>query len=398
MRINLDYLNNLNPGKLSILIEQISQSNNIEELKSIPKDKPCVYYYSQKRLFEIEGMPFKETEFVAIGNKQNKLIKVMVFEGKNSTNPYVKKISKLLKFDFDTIFDDLNFEGDSYNLALYIAAYALLHSKNIKENYCFSGVIDEALNITTPSFKEKQKFANSKNKIMLGENLSLHEILRETFYPDRKIILAKEEDLILPGFKVLKIGFLQKDDWTSIIKKTAKFIEPEDEIAFNCPSSFSFGLGAYLGSLYFYKVLHFQAGKYEQALITSRYLKAIDYNFNDLIISQPESQSSEYNILFHFASHEPLPPTQNPTIKIETKIKGNISSNDYEEITHQINNAINYLKREYKFEKVNLVFSMPVDMAFALGCAVGKFLNASIYHYFFESGSYFKVFDLNALG
>ncbi|PMP65195.1 SAVED domain-containing protein [Desulfurella multipotens] len=397
MTINLDYLDNLNPKRLEILKEQIKNSHDIETLRNIPENYRSIYYCAKKRLFELENIAFKETEFVAIGNSKNKLIKIIVFKAKNPNNHYTKKIKELLKFDFDAIFNDENFDGDSYNLAMYVAAYALMHNKNIKENYCFSGIIDESLKIKTPGLQEKQKYANSKNKILIGENLNLHEILNQVFMPDRKLILARNEQLSVPGFKVLNVGNLPKIDWTSTIKQAAKFIEPFDEVAFNCPASFAFGIGAYLGSIYPYKVLHFQSGQYLQALDTDRELKTIDYNFSELVINTLESAPKELNILLHFASHEPTAPTNKPTIKIEAKVKGNIPIENYKETTRQINNAINYLKRQYQFKKVNLVLSMPVAMAFALGCAIGKFLNASVYHYFFDSGSYFKVFNLSDL-
>ena len=105
MTINLEYLDNLNNKRREILIEQIKNTHDVESLKKIPKSEDLLYYCAQKRLLELYNKPYKEAEFVVVGNRQNKFIKLFVFEG-NSEDIRAKKIKDFLKCTFDVVFDD----------------------------------------------------------------------------------------------------------------------------------------------------------------------------------------------------------------------------------------------------------------------------------------------------
>jgi hypothetical protein len=401
MTINLEYLDNLNNKRREILIEQIKNTHDVESLNKIPKSEDLLYYCAQKRLLELYNKPYKEAEFVGVGNRQNKFIKLLVFEG-NSEDIRIKKIKDFLKCTFDVVFDDNNFAGDSYQLAMYVAVYALIYDRNIKENLVFSGEF-KTDHFYTSKFEEKNNFCTKNKKQLIGgEFLSITEVIGKSFKPRKVLIWAKDDDSKTPvGFKRIKIGTLPKQSWVNIIKKTASEILPDDYLALNGPSTFAFGLGAELGSTRSYTFLNFDysTGDYTSPIRATRNLKEINDKIDKININLDNITDKNINILFYFASHAPKPPTNKQYIYIEAKDKkGFIPLEEYGEIVRQINSAINMIKMQYKLDSFNLVFSMPVGMAFLLGWAVGKFLNADVYNYFPDTDQYCKVFNLNELG
>lgn len=402
MNISLEYLNNLNSHRKKILKDQISQTNNIQELNQIPSNISDLYYLAQKRLLELENKEYKEAEFVVIGNNQNntKLIKLLVYDSPKQ-NIYTRKIKQLLNYNFDVLFEDADFAGDSYQLALYIAAYALCYKMKIKENLVFSGALKGG-SFVTEKYDEKNNFCSKLNKQLIGGELSITEVVKQSFYPRKILIWASKEKKYYPEFQLIDIGLLPKKSWVSKIKNTKEKINPNDYLAFNGPSVFAFGLGAALGSNYSYTILQFNNGEYKEAITTSRYLKTIDNKTDKIEITENNViNNTECDILLHFASHAPKNPTTNQNFKqnivIKSKVTGNISLEDYTEYVRQINVALNQIKEKYHFKTINLVLSMPVAMAFALGWAVGKFLNANLYNYFPNTASYYKVFNLTKL-
>jgi hypothetical protein len=401
MMINLEYLDNLNNKRREILVEQIKNAHDVESLKKIPKSEDLLYYCAQKRLLELNNKPYKEAEFVVVGNGQNKFIKLLVFEG-NSEDIRTKKIKDFLKCTFDVVFDDNNFAGDSYQLAMYAAVYALIYDRNIIENLVFSGGL-KTDHFYTSKFEEKNNFCTKNKKQLIGgEFLSITEVISKSFELRKVLIWAKDDDSKIPdGFKIIKIGILPKESWVNIIKETASKILPDDYLALNGPSTFAFGLGAELGSTRSYTFLNFDysTGDYTYPITATRNLKEINDKSDKININPDKITDKNINILFYFASHAPKPPTNKQNIIIEAKDKkGFIPLEEYEEIVRQINSAINMIKMQYKFDSLNLVFSMPVGMAFLLGWAVGKFLNADVYNYFPDTDQYCKVFNLNELG
>jgi len=402
MTINLEYLDNLNNKRREILIEQIKNTHDVESLKKIPKSEDLLYYCAQKRLLELYNKPYKEAEFVVVGNRQNKFIKLLVFEG-NSEDIRTKKIKDFLKCTFDVVFDDNNFAGDSYQLAMYAAVYALIYDRNIIENLVFSGEL-KTDHFYTSKFEEKNNFCTKNKKQLIGgEFLSITEVKGKSFKPRKVLIWAKDDDSETPvGFKIIKIGILPKESWVNIIKETASKILPDDYLALNGPSTFAFGLGAELGSTRSYTFLNYSTGDYTSPITATRNLKEINNKIDKINIDDTNvdnTANKNINILFYFASHAPKPPTNKQNIIIEAKDKkGFIALEEYGEIVRQINNAINMIKMRYKFDSFNLVFSMPVGMAFLLGWAVGKFLNADVYNYFPDTSQYYKVFNLKELG
>jgi len=390
---------NLNDIRINILKKRLASCDDIELLESLTIEHPELSYERYKRLLVLKGKAFREAQFVTIGQSGCSIVSLMVFNENDYATPFSKsilssinKIKNMLESDFNVAFSFDNFDGASFELALYIAAYCLKYDRTIKDNIVFSGIINQDT-IETPYFSKKQACVKKNKKRLIG-NMSLQNALLESLNPKSLIIWASKEK---PNtdLEPIIVGELPKRSWKNIISKTASKIVPNARLAFRCPATFAFGLAAKLGSNHSYTVLHYALGSYYDIEI-SRILKEVNENI-ELLEVDGVVNSKTINLTIHLASHQPsFAPVDGANILIKSKTIGNIAIESYVQITRQINNYINILRKQGA-EYFNIVISAPVAIAFMLGWAVGKFLPASLWQYFTKDSQYYKVFDVNKL-
>ncbi len=386
---------NLDEIRIDILKQRIANCEDIELLESLEIPNALLSYERYKRLLILKDKPFKEAQFITIGQTNCNIVSLMVYKDgyiRPINNNSINKVKSLLNFDFNVIFNNDRFDGASFELALYMAGYCLKNNRTVKDHLVFSGVIHQN-KVLTAYFDKKQKCAQKANKKLIG-NISLEKAVIQSLNPKSLIIWASKDTLNV-AFEPVMVGELKKRGWKNAIIKAASQIPPGCSIAFRCPATFAFGVGAKLGSTYSYEVLHFANGQY-QGFTTSRKLKEIDGNTSLLEIEG--NIGKIVNLTIHIASHQPgFAPVDESNVLVKTKTTGNIPISEYEEIVRQINNCINNIRKQNIVEHFNIVLSMPVAMAFALGWAVGKFIPASVYQYFVTDNKYCKVFDVNRL-
>ncbi len=239
-----------------------------------------------------------------------------------------------------------------------------------------------------------------------------------------KFFELKKEDLILTT-EYLSKPDKDENHWIETIKE---FEEKLKKIYTKIPrkkrilhfagsiSSLAFGFGIKLGAKKPVVVYHYQADDYYEVIDLSdeneiRKIKHIKDKLEILEIKNlnENKNAKEIAIALWIASHNPYGDVLRfsedknwKVIGIEAKeFKGNLplpknfSNKDlWIEVVRELYTVLNNLKSE-KYEKFHLFLSSPVAISFALGMAVGHFINGSVYNISKDKDiPYFKIFDI----
>ncbi len=368
----------------------------------------------------------------------------------------IKSFIKSKNKDFSDffVFFDKNFKGKSFMLAV---VSALLLPEELLKNYCFTGRINEKGRILEVDYIPEKTDAAERKNLKLISHKTAESIDDIIFYLSSNeidipfIILNQEEFEIKKSIKKIENKIKESKELYSL-EKIEKFfdlkmedlylqtvdIKPDPvewenllnlfkqkliEIYKKLPSptvtlhiatsvsTLSFGLGIITGSKRSYILYHFQNDKYFPVFVlnTLENIKKIRKPIKDIFNSskylaieerRTEKKSDEVNLILYTANSDLKGETLNfigssDYVYIELKkFQGNIPPDPdvWTGIVSELFSVINTLKNEYG--RINLFMSCPTILSFALGMAVGHFVNISVFHYYRETGQkYIKVFN-----
>ncbi|MEO2069687.1 MAG: SAVED domain-containing protein [Desulfurobacteriaceae bacterium] len=341
-------------------------------------------------------------------------------------------VSELTGKNFFVVFDK-EFIGESYQAAL---SYTLLFGK-IPQDFLLSGKVFKDGNFLADNLEEKRDFSKTLGKKLLGKgNIFLLNKVFEEGKVNIPFLITKGDESALRDLSksakvdlkilepfleiddlVLKLPeYLPKENWLWITKSFKEriekiieeipFIRKTFHFGFYSPSTLALGLGSVIGTGKIPCVVyHFENGNYVKVIDVERNSRSIKVRKEKLefvevkeIIKGKGGKGAL--VALQFASHEVR--NKGKLIAEEKNLdyyyitirnfKGAIPLDlNWNDLTSEIYEALNRVYDE-GYEKIYLIMSMPVPLAFGVGMAIGSYWNVEVLNYFKEG--YFPVLNL----
>jgi len=412
-------------------------------LKAILRRKPEVLVSALKSSVHCNGVEnLKVNEpvyfsFPAVGNSHSCIVQGIAVPGAdNVCSPWLNvkadSVKNLIKEGFLLCFDR-KFQGNSFQASL---AYSLLF-KNVPEGFMLSGKVDEKGNFTADRVKEKEELVRKRgfklitegnifkiHEVLSGENVTVPFVVSTGTPPIRSFCksanidiktLVKVFGLSADAFSLELPAHLPPSNWRRFVNEFSQKVEnlkkvvanPFLHVGLRTPASLAFGMGASLGTGKIpVAVYHYENGRYFRVADLSTNSRKIKLRRKHLKLIGVEEltgiSSGQAVIAIQIASHETFKRAKLFAENIKAdyfyisakNYKGAIPLDvDWTEVVSEVYSILNSIY-DKGYEKMHIVMSVPVAIAFLLGMAVGNYWHVIVYNYFRDSGGYEPVLNV----
>lgn len=401
-----------------------------------------------KHCCEILCNDYVEFEFPAVLKDKAKLargaaiITEKPFTNVPSVSVYIEKLCKILKKNL-SVFFDTDIVEDSFMLSLYIA----LNSEKYNKLWVFTGGLEEDLAVKSSALIHlKEEICEKSGKILFNQEdfSNANEALNFASQKDYNVpflvsfsdkrsfnylnqsfqrLSEKVENCVkreifekISGVNLLYTsGSLEKEDFPKEVCKIHKIIDKIvsnggiPHISLLGPASLAMGVGAMLGSQNPVVLYHYQDNEYHKVIDlrkNTRIIKKLkDVNSFEKIRFEEVGNGRDCAFVVQFASHSPFADVEEflkrrnlstRMIKISHADTGGITLGDWSCEVAELMSLFQFIKTKRHFKRFHFFLSVPLPIAFALGMAIGHFVNASIYQYDSKK-SYFEALRLEKL-
>jgi len=440
-------------GKEKVFYEIVKKLKEKKLIDIEPELLRNLFEGKESVVFDLYRNKYVETMFPVALKDKGKIVHAMVFKAEEtytnfpSVENYIKEVEKIVNKKLGVIFDDGGFEGNSFQLAIAIAALV----KRLPENLAFTGALDEKGNLmrNLDYLHIKQKVCD-ENELKLISAFDIDNVFKlKEFFESKQIHIpvlialmkADEPDYIKASYEELKYAVQERypmefveifekiyetnkifveengltDNWQSVLKKVGKLIykivsnNGIPHIAIMGPATFAMALGIYLGLQNPVVFYHKDGKEYKPVLDLTDNLRKIKNIVGDYKHVKYSIMGDGENCAFalNFASHNLIDGVRrfidekqlNSKIAlIEPKFgKGNIQLDDWSEIISEVMSITQNIYFETSFKNVYFFISAPLPIAFGLGLSYGDFAKGSIFHYDKNLGSYIEVFKIEEI-
>jgi len=374
-----------------------------------------------------------EFDFPVVGGKRE-LIRAVAFKSSrtmtNKKDASLFEVESFLNSKVAVFFEETEFVGSSFQAPL---AYAL-YGQGFPQSLLLSGSLNPNGDFEAERAEEKRKIAlkNARFLVWKGNVKELHSLfskelvnlplfiaLGEREKNRKSLELLKEtysldcvkgidwERLIIPLPERLPAG-----DWLPFVRATREvFLEllyfPSSlslHIALKTPSALAFGSGIALGAVKLkVAIYHYEGGNYHRVinlLDSPRKIKKRVRELELLNIKSEERGKDVAVVALQIASHETEGKGRQLAEElgadffyIEAVDKGALPLKGWEKLVAEAYEALNRIYSTKNYKEINLLMSVPVPVAFALGMAVGSYWPIKVWHFFKELNGYSPVLE-----
>ncbi|WP_456342258.1 SAVED domain-containing protein [Thermovibrio sp.] len=383
-----------------------------------------------------------EFEFPVVGSK-NKMVKAIAFksskEVKNKKDASLEPVKEFLNSEVAVFFEETNFSGSSFQAPL---AYALL-AGGIPEKVAISGKLESSGDFIADRVKEKRKLARKLRKFLIwkGNVKELHTLLSQKEIELPFLIATIPYEEVKATFKLLQetAGVktvkgldgerlsvvlppkLPAGRWEEFVKRVVESLREVRELTYSpikakihlgirAPSALAFAIGATLGAGKIpLAIYHFENQNYYKLidLIDSpRKIKRRIRTLSRFTMKSELKGKKKAVVALQIASHETEKRARALAEELdadffyaEHKNKGALPKepSEWEETVAEAYEVMNRVYNSSEYEEINLLMSVPVAIAFALGMAVDNYWPIKVWQYFKEKGDYLPVLELPKL-
>ncbi|MGJ8455792.1 SAVED domain-containing protein [Pseudothermotoga sp. U03pept] len=383
--------------------------------------------------FDLLNESYTSFDFPVISKNGARIARGLVFNTRRTfTNicaaeQHIEKLSYMLGKTFSVVFDT-DIVDESFILSLYVALVA----ERVNPKMIFTGSLYEDFTIkSVENYEEKERLARKLGKVLISShevsdarelkryltskkhdvaflvsysNKTSRNYLEESYHRLKEKIESVVNERLFQKLSKVSLVYssptLRDCDFQREVVKLSKMLSriistgATPHLSIIGPSSLAMGIGAAFGAQNSIVLYHYQSNEYHRVIdlrANARSIKKL-MKMSDLEKTDVEETGDGRDCAFviHFASHSPFSDVgiylkkrkiDAKIVKIFHKELGGIKVSDWSQEVAELMTIIQSVRDKAHFERLHFFLSLPVPIAFALGMALGPFVNASIYQY-----------------